>query len=68
MLSVKQMNTIQLNDEDARKFIEFQKRYELFDIMEKTGAFNLSYGKLIFNVANGVVQNIQKEEVVYHRK
>ena len=61
------LNTIQLSDEDARKFIEFQKRYELFDILEKTGAFNLAYGKIVFNVANGIVQNIQKEEVVYKR-
>jgi hypothetical protein len=61
------MNTIILSDEDADKFVAFQKHYALFTIMEKAGAFDVSYGKVILNVAGGIVQNIVKEEVVYKR-
>lgn len=61
------MNQIILSDQDARKFLAFQKHYALFTIMEEAGAFDVGYGKVVLNVAGGIVQNIVKEEVVYKR-
>jgi hypothetical protein len=61
------MTPIILSDEDATKFVAFQKHYELFSIMEKAGVFNIQYGKMIINFAGGVAQNCVKEEMVWKR-
>lgn len=62
------MDTIlTLSKRDAEMFVEFQKHYELFQIMHKAGVFDIGYGKAIINVAGGVVQNVVKEEVMWKR-
>lgn len=58
---------IYLSPNDAELFKEFQKRYDIIQSMENTGIFNIRYGKAIFNFAEGVLQNIVKEEIVYHK-
>ena len=61
------MTPIVLSDEDVTKFLAFQKHYGLFTIMQSAGAFDVQYGKVILNIAGGIVQNIMKEEIVYKR-
>lgn len=58
---------ITLTDEDAKKFVAFQKYYDLFTTMELIGAFDVQYGKIILNCAAGVVQNIVIEQVAWKR-
>ena len=57
---------IYLTDIDARKFLLFQKHYELFDAMEQSKALDVKYGKITLNILQGKLQNIVKEEIVYH--
>lgn len=54
-------------NEEAEKFLLFQKHYELFVLMEKSGALGIKYGKCVINFKDGVIENITKEEVVYKR-
>jgi len=59
--------TVILTPTEAEQFIRFQKHHALFVIMEEAGAFDIGYGKVILNVAGGVVQNIVKEEIMWKR-
>ncbi len=59
--------TIYLIPAEVQQFLLFQKNYELFVILEKTGVLNMQYGKAILNIADGKVQLITKEESVYKR-
>jgi hypothetical protein len=61
------MTPIVLSDDDALKFVAFQKHYDLFTIMQSAGVFNIGYGKAIINIAGNVVQNIVVEEVKWKR-
>ncbi len=59
------MVTVFLTDIDAEQFKLFQKNYALFKHMNDTGVFKVGFGKVIFNIAYGEIQNVVKEEVVY---
>jgi hypothetical protein len=59
--------TIDLTDEDAKKFLLFQKYYDLFTILETKKALDIGFGKVIINIAWHEVQNVVKEEVVYKK-
>lgn len=61
------MNTIILTNEEAEMFKSYMKHHELFVTMELTGAFNVQYGKVILNFAGGLLQNIQRDEIVWKR-
>lgn len=61
------MTNVTLTDEEALMFIAYQKHHDLFCIMENVGAFDVGFGKVVLNIAGGIVQNIQREEVVYKR-
>lgn len=56
-----------LTDEDARKFLLFQKYYNVFSRLDETKALDIQFGKVIVNFFNGEVSNVVKEEVVYHK-
>jgi 3'-phosphoadenosine 5'-phosphosulfate (PAPS) 3'-phosphatase len=58
---------VQMTDEDVRKFLLFQKYYDIFKKLDEAKAFDILYGKVIMNISGGVIQNIVKEEVVYHK-
>ena len=58
---------VYLSPTDAELFKHFQKRYEIVDAMEKSGVFNIQFGKSILNFANGQLQNIVVEEIKWHR-
>lgn len=38
--------TIQLSDEDARAFINFQKHYTMINLMDSLGVFNITNGSV----------------------
>ena len=61
------MNTIVLTDEEAEMFKRYMKHHDLFMTMETIGAFNVQYGKVILNCAQGLVQNIVIEQVGWKR-
>lgn len=61
------MIVVNLSEEDALKFVAFQKHYELFNVLETVGAFNVQYGKVIMNCAAGVVQNVVIEQIAWKR-
>ncbi len=56
-----------LSPVEAELFKKYQEHHWLFEELERSGAFNVQFGKVILNVAFGQVQNIVKEEVVYKR-
>lgn len=58
--------TLILTEEESIAFKLFQKHYDLFKILEETKALEIQYGKCVINIAFGQVQNIVKEESVYH--
>ena len=58
---------VNLTDEDARKFILFQKYYDIFTELEKNKAFDIEFGKITLNVCNRQIQNIVVEQVVFKR-
>ena len=62
-----EMVTVFLTQEDVDKFVQFQKHYELFTIMNEKKVFDVGFGKVIFNIAFGEVQNIVKEEIVWKK-
>lgn len=59
--------TIILTDTEAELFKKFMKYRELFITMELTGVLDIQYGKATFNFAAGVLQNIQRDEIVWKR-
>lgn len=64
------MNTVTviLSPLDAEQFKLFQKRYELFRLLEANKeVYDIQFGKIIINVAFGDVQTIVGEKVVYKR-
>lgn len=56
-----------LTTTDAERFKLFQKHYELICTMEDKGVFNIGFGKAIFNFSNGVLQSIQREDVIWKK-
>lgn len=58
---------ITLTPIEADKFVAFQKYYEIFQKLEEQSAFDLQFGKVTFNFAHGILQNVIKESVVYKR-
>ena len=52
-----------ITEEDAKKFVLFQKYYDLFAKMEQKGFFDLQYGKCTINVVANVPQNFVIEEM-----
>lgn len=66
-ISTQELTTIFLTPEDVDKFVQFQKHYDLFSIMNEKKVFDINFGKVIFNMAFGEIQNIVKEEVVWKK-
>lgn len=58
---------VELNYYDAELFKKFQKHYDLIDTLDRRGIFEIQFGKCILNFAGGHLQNIIKEEVVWHK-
>ena len=60
---------IYIPDEEAKKFILFQKHYSLFSILLEKGAFDVKSGSVQLNFDhNGLLQTIQRSDFLYSRK
>ncbi len=58
---------IYITEEEAKRFILFQKYYNLFKTLDEKNVFDIQFGKCTLNFAFGEVQNVIKEEVVYKK-
>lgn len=54
-------------DSEAQQFLIFQKRYDVFNLLEQENVFDIQYGKAILNFAGGLLQTVEKHEIVYKR-
>lgn len=59
--------TVFMTEEEAQKFLLFQKRYEVFEELEKAKAFDIQYGEVVMSFVKGGLLSITKKEVVYHK-
>lgn len=59
--------TIEITDNEALLFKEFQKHHAIFTTMQEKGIFDIQFGKATLNFAFGELQNIIKEEVVWKK-
>lgn len=57
--------TIILEDYDAEQFKLFQKHRDLFNKLEEHKVFDMSFGKVVLNIAFAKLQNVVKEEVIF---
>ena len=58
---------VQMTDEDVKKFILFQKYYDIFKKLDEAKSFDILYGKVTMNISGGIIQNVVREEVVFHK-
>jgi hypothetical protein len=58
---------VYLDDFESNQFLEFQKNYKNLSPIIEAKVFYMQFGKAILNIANGQVQNIIIEEVVYRK-
>lgn len=61
------INILIPNDEVGQKWLIFQQDFQFYSTIINSGISNIQYGKAILNFNNGVLQSIQREEVVYKR-
>lgn len=59
--------TVILTPEDVKLFEEFNKHYQSINILLKSGALKLTYGKVILNFNDGLLMGVTKEESLYRR-
>lgn len=61
--------TIFATDEVARKFILFQKYYEIFSLLVDRGVFNTKNGTIAMDFdKDGVLQDIKRADFLYSRR
>lgn len=65
MIDTGPLSIVHLTDEQARRFILFNKHYDLIDALDKAGALNLRNGnlKLHFN-GEGEIKIVDKQECI----
>ncbi len=56
-----------LTPPDAELFKSWQEFHTTFKLLCEKGVFDIKYGKITLNFANGEIQNIVKEETIYHK-
>lgn len=54
-------------DEEAKLFLLFQERFDLYEAMRDAGVLDLKWGKATMNFAKGAVQSITVEAVAWRR-
>lgn len=54
---------IYIPDAEAKQFLVFQERFEIFEAMETSGAFDVMWGKVTLNFANKQLQTMSVEHV-----
>jgi hypothetical protein len=45
--------SVELSEHEAKMFVQFQKNYEAFSIMQEAGVFNITNGSAIINFDEG---------------
>lgn len=61
--------TLFVSEEEAKKFIEYQKNYSMFNLLLEKGVFAIKNGSAVLNFDNeGILQNIQRADFLYSRK
>jgi len=58
---------ITLSTPEAIIFRDYQKYHDVFVMLQKQGVFDINFGKCTINFANGMVQSVSKEEVIYRK-
>lgn len=59
---------IELSEQDARLFMEFQKNYDTFSTLVQSGAFNIRNGSAVINFdKEGVIREINLHIVGYKK-
>lgn len=66
-INMDKQTTIFLTPLQATQFLEFQKNHAMFVLMQQYGVFDIRYGNAKLNFANGILETIEKNEVVYHK-
>lgn len=60
---------IYIADEDAQKFMLFQKHYDIFTILIDKKVFETKNGSVSLNFDRyGVLQSVQRADFLYYRK
>lgn len=59
--------TLILTTPEAMMFRDFQKYHEVFELMIKSGVFDIRYGNCTLNFADGQLMNITKNEIVWKK-
>lgn len=58
---------IYVTEEDAKRFLLFQKYYDIFTELDKNKAFDVEFGKVTLNIYARQIQNIVVEQCIYKR-
>ncbi len=70
-LLVKTMNetTIFISEQEAYRWLQFQKNYETFMLLLDKGVFDIKNGSVALHFDHlGLLQTIQRADVLYSRK
>lgn len=59
---------VYMPDAEARQFLIFKQHYDIFEQMAQHGVLDIQYGKGILNFRAGILETVEKHEVVYRRK
>jgi hypothetical protein len=59
--------TIFLTSMEAEKFKQFQQYHDVFVLLVDKGVFDIKYGSAILNFADGQLQNLTKNEIVWRK-
>ena len=57
---------VYMTEEEAKRFLLYQKYYEVFKKLDEVKAFDVQFGKVTLNIHSGKIQNVVREEVCYH--
>lgn len=55
-----------MTDEDATRFLLFQKYYNVFKLLDENKTFDVKFGEVKLTFFNGKIQHIDKTETMYH--
>ena len=58
---------VYIPDAEAKKFLLFKQRFDVFTLLESEQIFDIQFGKAILNFKAGILETIEKHEVVYKR-
>ncbi len=64
-----EQTTVYLSEEDAKKFIEWQKHYDTFQLLLDRGVFDVKNGNVVLHFDSvGTLQTIERGDILYARR